>query len=79
MDEHLVRMNTVAAGPDFAAQPGELKLVDTARRDDFVDGGYAEPAEVVLDREALEAALAADAAPPARKRQRAAKGPAEIR
>lgn len=68
----VIRMNTTARGADFNADAGQLAEVDDARAQALIDGGYAEPAEVVLEREDLERFAAEDAAaPPAAKRERA--------
>lgn len=66
----LVRMNTTARGADFNADEGQLAEVPDDVGQQLIDGGYAEPAEVVLDREAFEQALEAEAPAP-RDRRRA--------
>lgn len=65
----LVRMNTTARGADFNADEGQLAEVSDERGQALIEGGYAEPAAVVLDREAMERAMAEDEKPASRRRR----------
>lgn len=64
MKKKHVRFLTAAAGPDFSANPGDVRLVPVEQAGDLVDGGYAE--YFVLEEAAAEpltiesAALASD-------------------
>lgn len=65
-----VRMITIAAGPNFSAQPGEFKKVDQDFGEALIASGHAESAE---DAEAREDRL--EAAAPAARRERAVAKP----
>lgn len=66
-----VKMITCAAGPDFNAQPGDVKHVSAEFGQALIEAGHAEPLAKAEAREDAQAEARQTAtSPAARKRQR---------